>query len=318
MMENRCLYCYQLIEETSNLSSLISFHTSCSKKFFGATTPPIIDFEESQLADLAEKIIQGQKTVTGVQPKLSLGLTSNINQPKRLTIVGLLGAYILKPQTEEYEFLPENEDLTMHLATLSKLQTVPHTLIKLTSGNKAYLTKRIDRKNGLKVHMEDMCQLTERLTEQKYQGSYEQIANVIKKYSINPMLDLINFYELVLFCFLTGNNDMHLKNFSLINEGFGYTLCPAYDLVATQLILEDDNEDLALHLNGKKKKIKKNDFIIAMKAAGIEQKVIDNIFIKFNKLIQNWFNFIEVSFLSEELKMKYIELIKMKVTQIEL
>ncbi len=318
MMENRCLYCYQLIEETSNLTSLISFHTSCSKKFFGATTPPTIDFDESQLADLAEKIIQGQKTVTGVQPKLSLGLTSNINQHKRLTIVGLLGEYILKPQTEEYLFLPENEDLTMHLATLSKLQTVPHTLIEFQSGKKAYLTKRIDRKNGLKVHMEDMCQLTERLTEQKYQGSYEQIANVIKKYSINPMLDLINFYELVLFCFLTGNNDMHLKNFSLINERFGYTLCPAYDLVATQLILEDDNEDLALHLNGKKKKIKKDDFIIAMKAAGIEQKVIDNIFIKFNKLIQNWFNFIEVSFLSEELKMKYIELIKMKVTQIEL
>jgi serine/threonine-protein kinase HipA len=317
-VENRCLYCYQLINEISNSTSKITFHTSCSKKFFGSTLPPIIDFDENQLADLAEKIIQRQKTVTGVQPKLSLGLTSNINQSKRLTIVGLLGEYILKPQTEEYLFLPENEDLTMHLASLSKLKTVPHTLIQLQSDKKAYLTKRIDRATGLKLHMEDMCQLTERLTEQKYQGSYEQIANVIKKHSINPLLDLINFYELVLFCFLTGNNDMHLKNFSLINKGGGYTLCPAYDLVATQLILEDDNEDLALHLNGKKKKIKKSDFIVAMKTAGIEQKVIDNIFIKFNKLIQNWFNFIEVSFLSEELKIRYIELIKMKAKQIEL
>ena len=317
-MKDRCLYCYEIIEEITNSPSLVAFHTFCSKKFFGSTIPPAIDFDESQLEEIADKIIQRQKTVTGVQPKLSLGLTTNVNQPKRLTIVGLLGEYILKPQTEEYLLLPENEDLTMHLATLSKLKTVPHTLIQFQSGKKAYLTKRIDRKKGLKLHMEDMCQLTERLTEQKYQGSYEQIANVIKKYSINPMLDLINFYELILFCFLTGNNDMHLKNFSLINEGFGYTLCPAYDLVATQLILEDDNEDLALHLNGKKKKINKNDFITAMKTAGIEQKVIDNIFSKFNKLIEIWFNFIEVSFLSEEFKIRYIELIKIKSKQIEL
>ncbi len=294
------------------------FHERCCKKFFGKSTPPIIGFTKDQLLELAEKVVKSQKTVTGVQPKLSLGINRNHNIPDRLTIVGLWGEYILKPQNEMYLKLPENEDLTMHLAESCKIKTVPHSLIRIKSGELAYITKRVDRQNNKKIPMEDMCQLTERLTEHKYKGSYEQIAKAIKKYSINPGLDIIDFYELVLFSFLTGNNDMHLKNFSLLRSKLGFQLCPAYDLVASELAVKTDDEDLALTLNGKKNKIKKADFIAAMRASNIDEKVIDNIFRKYSELSKGWSKIINRSFLTSELKTEYKELINKKVAQIEL
>mgnify|MGYP006274146559 CR=1 FL=1 len=293
------------------------YHTTCSKKFFGRLIPPLLDFTEDQILELAEQVIKSQKTVTGVQPKLSLGLCNETDAPERFTIVGLWGEYILKPQAEYYPNLPEIEDLTMHLAEASKIKTVQHSLIKLKSGQLAYITKRIDRNNGKKFHLEDMCQLTERLTEHKYKGSHEQISKAIKKYTANPGLDVTDFYELVLFCFLTGNNDMHLKNFSLLKRNMTYDLCPAYDLVASELVVEGDDEDLALTLNGKKKKIKRKDFETAMAAAGIDQKVIENIFKKYKKLIPIWLQFISESFLPEQMKNEYISLIEKKSIQID-
>lgn len=319
-MKNKCLYCYKTIEseELKTPAGLAGYHKKCSKSFFGTATPPKLDFTEDQILELAEKVIKSQRTVTGVQPKLSLGLTEGTDTPERFTIVGLWGEYILKPQTDSYANLPENEDLTMHLAELSKIKTVEHSLIRLKSGQIAYITKRIDRKDGNKKHMEDMCQLTERLTEHKYKGSYEQIAKAVKKFSALPGLDLVNFYELVLFSFLTGNNDMHLKNFSLLKMDSDYVLCPAYDLVASELVVEGDDEDLALNLNGKKKKLKRRDFEIAMKGAGLNEKVIDNLFKKFKKLLPQWINFIDQSFLPIELNNAYKEIIKQKAKQLEI
>lgn len=319
-MKNKCLYCYREIgpKELETPAGVAGYHQNCSKKFFGNNTPPILDFTEDQILQLAEQVIKSQKTVTGVQPKISLGLSNGEYVPDRFTIVGLWGEYILKPQTEIYSNLPENEDLTMHLAEISKIKTVEHSLIKLKSGQLAYITKRIDRKNGKKIHMEDMCQITERLTEQKYKGSYEQIAKAIKKYTANPGLDMTDYYELVLFSFLTGNNDMHLKNFSLLKRNLDYVLCPAYDLVASELVLVGDEEDLALNLNGKKKKIKRIDFEMAMGRSGLDQKVIDNIFRKYKNLLQRWNNFINESFLPDKMKDKYKILIDKKSVQIEL
>ncbi|KHJ39384.1 putative DNA-binding transcriptional regulator [Pedobacter glucosidilyticus] len=318
-MKHKCLYCYQELSPTEleSKAGQNGFHEKCSKKFFGKPIPPIIDFAEEQLLELAEKVVKSQKTVTGVQPKLSLGITESNDAPDRFTIVGLWGDYILKPQTEFYHNLPENEDLTMHLADFSKIKTVPHSLIRMKSGKLAYITKRIDRHKGRKLPMEDMCQLTERLTEHKYKGSYEQIAKTINKYSSTPGLDITDFYELVLFSFLTGNNDMHLKNFSLFKPKLGFQLCPAYDLVASELVVEDDDEELALNLNGKKKKLKKADFVTAMKAS-LDDKVIENIFKKYRTLSMEWTKIIDQSFLPTEVKSNYKELIKKKSAQIEL
>jgi len=316
---SKCLFCYQEITDKEYVNH--EFHKSCSKKFFGKNKPPIIEYTLSEMLELAEKVVKSQRTVTGVQPKLSLNsvkMTEN-SVVEGFTIVGLWAKYILKPQTERYEQLPEIEDLTMNLAELSKVKTVEHSLIRLKSGELAYITKRIDRIKDKKLHMEDMCQLTERQTEHKYKGSHEQVAKTIKTFSTNPGFDIVSFYELILFCFLTGNNDMHLKNFSLLkNVNLNYNLCPAYDLVASELVVEGDEEELALNLNGKKKKINKKDFSIAMKTSGMNDKSIENVFKKFEKLQDKWHIFIDLSFLSNEFKESYHSMIIEKFNQLDI
>ena len=239
------------------------------------------------------------------------------DEPQRFTIEGLWGGYILKPPTKQYKFLPELEDLTMHLAEISGIDVVPHSLIRLSSGKLAYITRRIDRINETKIHMEDMCQLTEKLTEQKYNGSHEQIGKAIVKYSANPGLDIVNFFEQVLFSFLTGNADMHLKNFSLIdNPELGYVLSPAYDMIASCLVVEGDKEEFALTLNGKKKKIKKKDFLEAINRFSLDAKVIENIFNKFRNSVKKWHDFIDISFLPEEMRIAYHDVIRERVDRI--
>jgi len=317
MMSNtRCLYCYGKITNGTG-----DYHPKCSKKIFGTLQPPVLDYSLDQMLELGEQIIKEQSAVTGVQPKLSLGLKNITKEdsPKKLTIMGVWGEYILKPPSDFYVSLPELEDLTMHLAQIAGIKTVPHTLIRLKSGELSYLTKRIDRKEIQKFHMEDMCQLTGKLTESKYRGSCEQIGKIIVRYSEFPMFDIINFFEVVLFSFLTGNNDMHLKNFSLFKDpNSGYRLSPAYDLVASGLVVEGDDEELALTLNGKKKKIERVDFEKATKLFNIDKKAFENIFKRFKKVIPKLYQFIELSFLPEHLKKEYHNMINKRVEQIEL
>ena len=149
----------------------------------------------------------------------------------------------------------------MHMAEAAKIAVVPHSLIRFADGELCYITRRIDREHdGSKIAMEDMCQLTERLTEYKYKGSYEQIAKHIKKYSAVPQLDLVNYWEVVVFSWITGNSDMHLKNFSLYKSPMGYCLTPAYDLLSTAIVMPEDKEEMALTLNGKKARIRRSDF----------------------------------------------------------
>lgn len=307
-MSARCLYCYQPLAAQEQ-----DFHARCSKKMFGVAIPPVFDYHEDQLEPLALEVIKNHTTVTGVQPKISLHLNSggSAGTPKRFTIVGLWGGYILKPPAPHYRELPEVEDLTMHLAALAKIRVVPHSLIRMQSGNLAYITRRVDRVKKDKLHMEDMCQLTEHLTEDKYRGSYEQIAKAIRKHSVNPGLDVVNFYEVVLFSFLTGNADMHLKNFSLLQQPVsGMALAPAYDLLATALVNPADDEDLALTLNGKKHKINKSDFMRAFAASGLDAKQQEQIFGKMAKTRKAWEDLIRISFLSPDLKSRYLELLE--------
>lgn len=310
----RCLYCYKELNEDE-----MDFHKACSRKIFGTSKAPILPYTRENINDLAKQVIRSQTTLTGVQAKLSLDINKGgKNDHGRFTIVGLWGRYILKPQTERFNNLPELEDLTMHLAEIAKMQVVPHSLIRFQDSELCYITRRIDRTNeGEKLEMEDMCQLSEKLTEQKYKGSYEQIAKLVLKYSSAPKLDLVNYWEQVLFSWITGNADMHLKNFSLYSRQQGkYTLTPGYDMLSTALIMPEDTEELALTLNGKKRKLKKADFIIAMQASGLDEKVIENLFKKFLKAESKWMEFIDFSFLPEEMKTAYKELIGIKLSQI--
>ena len=288
------------------------FHKACSKKMFGTSIVPELPYTRENLSELAKQVIRSQTTLTGVQAKLSLDIDKGEKEAiSRFTIVGLWGKYILKPQADRFANLPEIEDLTMHLAELAKIKVVPHSLVRFADGELCYITRRIDRTpKGEKLPMEDMCQLTERLTEYKYKGSYEQIAKAIQKYSSVPKLDLVNYWEQVLFSWITGNADMHLKNFSLYSQQKGiYTLTPAYDLLSTALVMPEDTEELALTLNGKKRKIKTTDFIEVMRASGLEEKVITNLFNKFLKVQDKWMEFIDISFLPDDMKDSYKNLI---------
>jgi serine/threonine-protein kinase HipA len=309
---SKCLYCYKELGEGE-----VDFHKICSKKFFGVPTAPELPYSLDELDTLAAQVIKSQTTLTGVQAKLSLHLDRHEGS-KRLTIVGLWGDFIFKPQTQSYKTLPENEDLTMHLAEIAKIKVVPHTLIRLQDGTLGYLTKRIDRTSeGGKIPMEDMCQLTERQTEYKYKSSYEQIAKVIAKHSYVPLLDLTDFYEQVFFNWLVGNNDMHLKNYSLYAPKGKWVLTPAYDLLNVSMVNPKDTEELALTLNAKKKRIKKSDFVRAMETSGISPKVFDNILAKYRKLLPKFNEIIDLSFLDKEDKEIYKQSIASRFARIE-
>lgn len=309
---SKCLFCYKELENGEK-----DFHAQCSRKFFGTAKVPVMEYARADMDRLAQQIISAQTTLTGVQPKLSLHLQTHEGS-QRLTIVGLWGDYIFKPQTDVFEQLPEIEDLTMHLAEFAKINTAPHSLIRLADDSLGYLTRRVDRDpKGNKLAMEDMCQLTERQTEYKYRSSYEQIAKAIARHSTTPQLDLVNFYETVLFSWLTGNNDMHLKNFSLLSVREGeYRLSPAYDLVNAAIINPNDKEELALTLNGKKSRILRSDFIEAASKSGISGNIINKLISNFAKCLPKWETFIASSFLSDDLKKAYLELLEERLERL--
>ena len=307
----KCLFCYKDLKEGQK-----DYHPACARKFFGTKGVPSLPYVRSQLGDLARKVVRAQTTLTGVQAKLSLDIDKGgRNRPDRFTIVGLWGKFILKPQTDTYRALPELEDVTMHMAEAARIATVPHALIRFRDGELCYITRRVDRRDdGSKVPMEDMCQLTERLTEYKYKGSYEQIAKAMRRYSAAPQLDVVNFWEVVVFSWITGNADMHLKNFSLYNpDGAGYTLTPAYDMLSTHLAMPEDNEELALTLNGKKRKLRRDDFIKSITSSGVDAKVIDNMARRFGRALPQWFWLIDRSFLPEDMRRAYKGLILRRI-----
>nr|WP_051220726.1 HipA domain-containing protein [Flavobacterium filum] len=311
----RCLYCYEPLFDPSS-----DFHEACNKRFFGQLKTPQLNYNLENLQELASKVIQSQMAVTGVQAKVSLSLfrKEEKNLTKKLTIVGLYGDYILKPPSEHYVQLPELESVTMHMADVCGIKVVPHSLVKLQDKTLCYITKRVDRTRKTKLHMEDMCQLSERLTEDKYKGSHEQVAKMVLKYSSTPLLDVSNFYEQVLFSFFTGNSDMHLKNFSLLEkEGQGLSLSPAYDLVPTALVNPADTEELALTLNAKKRKLKYQDFLVAYENCGLSKKVLDNTLELFVYAKPEMEAVLAKSFVSDEYKMKYLSLMESRYKQLE-
>jgi serine/threonine-protein kinase HipA len=316
----QCLYCYKPLSDDQ-----IDFHPNCSKQFFNVETPPVLSLSKEELLDMAQKLTALSVTIPGVQPKLSLNLQTDPEDPKksRLTIVGLWGQYILKPQSDHYPSLPENEDLTMHLAELAGIKTASHSLLRTTSGQLAYITKRYDRVKGMKIPTEDFCQLMEvpSTGRSKYDnGTMEQVGKTLAKYSSAPGLDLINYFDISVFSFLIGNSDLHLKNLSMIRtKDNQYRLSPAYDLISSNLVMgKYDLEQMALHLNGKKNKIRRKDFIALAENLKIATTMSGKIFSKYGSLIDEFGQLIQNSFLSDDLKEQYIHLINSRATALDL
>ena len=301
---DRCLGCYD------NIATGF-YHPKCSKDLFGVSDPPYLDTTQHELETKAREFLSRRRSVTGVQPKLSLNLVTE--SLPRFTVVGSLGGgYIMKPQTSDYPEMPQIEDLSMHMAKSMKIDTARHGLLPTKDGELAYLTKRFDRQRGepKKIAVEDLCQLSELLTEQKYRSSYA--GKVIAKYSSIPGDDVLRYFELIVFSFVIGNNDMHLKNFSLITENPQHiVLSPAYDLLSVRLLLSDkeDPEQVALTINGKKNRLEKKDFITLATTLKIPGKVAVYILskqIKAQETLQSW---IAKSFLSKHLKTQFSSII---------
>lgn len=308
---SKCLCCYKPLKNGE-----IDFHKRCAKALFGVGIAPSLPYTRKEINKLAQVVVEKHTTITGVQAKLSMDLEHDeAGMPCRLTIVGVMGRYILKPQTERFESLPEVEDLTMHLAEAARITTVPHSLIRFADGELNYITRRIDRtEDGRKRAMEDFCQLSEHLTEHKYNGSYEMIASLIRKYSTNPLLDLANFWEQVVFSWIVGNADMHLKNFSLVKQDNGaYVLAPTYDQVSTAIVMPEDTEELALSLNGWKKKLMREDFVVAMTSSGLDAVVTNRILNRFLKYQGKWNEIIDDSFATDSQKESFKSLIEQRL-----
>lgn len=274
-----CLLCGKTILDTPHT---MSWHVSCCRSFFGTSILPIIDITTTNFSNSARISITEGNTVTGVQKKMSVHLEDTMPR-KRLTVQGFPSGYILKPPVDEFPDLPELEHVVMSLADALGIKTVPHALIQLHSGEFAYITRRIDRgfpqqKHSEKFHMEDFCQLSQRLSEDKYKGSLEQCGKLILTHSSQAGLDAADFFFRALFSFVTGNADMHLKNFSLFLSPTGWMLAPAYDLVPTKLVLPADKEESALHINGKKNHLTRPDFHALAKNLKLTDKAVDNFF----------------------------------------
>ena len=313
---NICLSCGKPVDN----SNTAQWHPTGSRSFFGSTQVPNLELSEYTLEQIATEASLAGLTIPGVQKKLSLHLETEANRHK-LTLVGYPAGYILKPQSKEYAQLPELENMVMQLADTARINTVPHALIRLSDGSLAYISKRIDRifsKEGVrKIPMEDFCQLSERLTEDKYKGSYEQCGAVLARYSSRRMLDITNFWYLLVFCFITGNSDMHLKNFSLYSpDGIHPVLAPAYDLLPVQLVLPLDTEETALALQGKKSRLKRDDFLHLAQHVGMDLHVGERIITRLAGQFGEFEHIIDRSYISETLKAAMKGLLKQRLKRL--
>ncbi|MFZ4712480.1 MAG: type II toxin-antitoxin system HipA family toxin [Bacteriovoracaceae bacterium] len=310
---DRCLICMQdLLEEPL-------YHKKCANDLFGFEHISFVDVSTEKLEELALLQINQRLTLTGVQKKLSLAPESDKNS-NRLTVVGLDGRFILKPSTEEYKEMSANEHLCMKLAELLGLNVAKCGLVQLTNGELAYVTKRFDRLQNEKIMMEDFCQLSLKPTSKKYSGSTESLGKVIEEYSDFPQDDKLTLFQFVLYSFIIGNADMHLKNFSLWQEPRSrhFRMSPGYDFLSTRLLIssKDDPEEMALTINGKKNKLKWKDFLELGKNLNLPEKVMK----KFRDSMVNAYPTVEImvyrSFLSEKKQMEFLTLMKSRLSKL--
>lgn len=287
-----------------------------NSSFFGTKTLPEIEVSAKQLETLAAESVSIGLTVPGVQKKLSLHMSEG--KPEILTLIGLPAGYILKPQTEEYSQLPEAEDLVMDIAEMMGAGVVPHGIIDTASGP-AYICERVDRAGGRCYAMEDFCQLSGRLTEDKYKGSYEKCASIIRKHSVRSGFDITEFYLRLIICFVTGNSDMHLKNFSMIETSPGsreFCLSPAYDLLPVNLVMPEDREETALTLNGKKANLGRRDFLEFAAGIDLNSKAAVNMLESVLCKSEDAATLCSQSMLSDEAKEKMITLMQNRVERL--
>ncbi len=253
-------------------------------------------------------------SVQGVQPKLSAVL--NIKQEK-FEVVDKGGKYILKPQHHIFIQMPENKDLTMRLAELIGLEIPVHGLIWSKDNSLTYFIKRFDRKGqNDKMPVEDFAQLAELSRDTKYDYSMEKVVGLMSKYCTFPAIENIKLFKLVMFNYLVGNEDMHLKNYSIINRDGIKTLSPCYDLVNSTIEYKKQEEEIALPLRGKKRNLTRGMLVdyFGKEICELTIKSIDKVLESISSSIPEWNTLIDLSFLSEEMKIKYHDLLNYRLS----
>jgi serine/threonine-protein kinase HipA len=251
-------------------------------------------------------------SIQGVQPKLSVAISI---VDKEFKIVDQFGTYILKPQNDLFPQLPENEDVTMRMAKVFGLDVPFHGMIYAKDGSLSYFIKRFDRYGkGKKVATEDFAQLTGNTRDTKYRFTMEKLITVLDEYCSFPAIEKADFFKRILFCYVTGNEDMHLKNFSLITKNGKTTLTPVYDFLNSSISIKNPEEEIALTLKGKKSNLKAADFVdyYAKERLQLNDKTVALILEQMQQAIPKWKELLEISFLSKDMKEKYLNLLETK------
>jgi serine/threonine-protein kinase HipA len=304
-MTNRCPITYKECGEKK--------YSAEGLKRISARLESLNDFPYSADEQVKEAVARAAKmSIQGVQPKLSVRL--NIKK-QIFEIVDRGGQYILKPQTVSFKEVPENEDLTMRLAEMIKVEVPLHGLLYSKGGSLTYFIKRFDRiGRKKKTAIEDFAQLSGKNRDTKYNSSMEKVASIIEEFCTFPAIEKVKLFNLTLFNYLIGNEDMHLKNFSLINRGIKIELSPAYDLLNSTIILNSE-EELALPLNGKKNRLRKNDFLeyFARERLGLTPKSIDQTLNRISAARPKWTQLIQNSFLSTPMRHQYLKLLETRL-----
>ncbi len=290
---------------------------SCSKTGLNRLNPSLQELQPFPFTR-SEQIQEAQKRMTkmsiaGVQPKLSAQLSVKNEVFK---VVDKHGSYILKPPSSDYEEVPQNEDLTMHMAAACGIDVPFHGLMYAVDGSMLYFIRRFDRvgRTG-KIHVEDFAQVAGKSRDTKYNYSIEKVVGLIEKYCIFPMVEKMKLFRRVLFCWVCGNEDMHLKNFSLIHDDGKIALSPAYDLLNTTIVLANPTEEMALPLQEKKSNFSYDTFFnyFGRERLGLNEKVLGNIEKELKQAIPEWKRLVEISFLSDVKKEGYLQILEQRI-----
>lgn len=297
---NRCLACL------GDLAAGTDYHPRCVRRLFGSAKPPRIDVDLARLHTLA-LAMAGHTSLSGVQRKISVGLSAD-RMTLRLEAEG--GRYILKPQSQTFPNLPENEHLTMLLAAKAGIETPAFGLVRLADGSLAFVARRFDRADdGRKRLQEDFCQLAERSPKDKYQGSAELCARLVRRHADEPGIEALKLFRLMVFVWWTGNGDMHLKNFSVLRSDEGLNrLSPAYDLLCTRLPIPDDH--LALPIGGNTKDITREQWLGFAGACGIPERAVVRVFSTIAGTMPTAADLVMRSALPKEAKEIYVALLQ--------
>jgi serine/threonine-protein kinase HipA len=283
------------------------YHAGCTETLFGTATLPTLDIEFSKLMGLAAEMA-GKMSISGVQEKVSLRLSGDKN---RLEIASTGGRYILKPEPSRFSFVPQNEHLSMRLASVAGIEVPPFGLVELKDGAIAYIIKRFDRlDDGTKLQVEDFCQLAEKPLGGKYHGSGELCVRVLRKYATEPLVEIRKLFKLLLFSWWVSNGDQHLKNFSLLTTLEGLRrLAPAYDLICTRLPIPTDR-DLALPIGGKKNDLTRRSWLDFAGYCEIPERAAIRLLNDQIEITEPSVGLIHASFLPDELKAQYEAIVR--------